>query len=101
LTIHAGEWVSPGQALLALTDMARLHVETTDLGERDVPNVSPGQTVSVFVKALNATVPGTVTSIAPEAERLGGDVIYRITLALKESPAGLRPGMSVDVTFGA
>lgn len=101
LTVHAGEWVSPGQPLLVLTDMTQLQAETTDLGERDVPNVRPGQAVSVLIKALNTTVPGTVSAIAPEAERLGGDVVYKVTVVLQESPAGLRPGMTVDVTFGA
>ena len=52
VNLHAGEWVVPGQAVLALADLANLRVETTDLSERDVPQVAVGQPVSVLIKAL-------------------------------------------------
>ncbi len=100
LDIHTGEWVIPGQSVLVLADLARLHVETTDLSERDVPYVSVGQKVTVFVKALNQDAAGHVTEIAPLADTLGGDVVYKTTIALDSLPSGLRAGMSVDVTFG-
>jgi len=100
LDVHTDEWVVPGQPVLVLTDLAHLRVETTDLSERDVPQVSVGQPVSVLVKALNQSLPGTVTEIAPVADTLGGDVVYKTTIELGSHPAALRAGMSVDVTFG-
>jgi hypothetical protein len=42
-----------------------------------------------------------VQSVSQVAEVLGGDVIYRVTVELGELPAGLRPGMSVEVQFAA
>ncbi len=49
LLVHGGEWVAPGQPLVALADLAHLRVETTDLSERDVPRVAVGQrTISTF-----------------------------------------------------
>ena len=33
-------------------------------------------------------------------DTLGGDVVYQTTIDLDTQPAALRPGMSVDVTFG-
>jgi len=101
LRIHNGEWVTPGEPVVVLTDLAHLRVETTDLSERDVPQVSVGQTVAVMVKALNQNIPGQVTEIAPLADTLGGDVVYKTTIELSTRPAGLRAGMSVDVQFGA
>jgi HlyD family secretion protein len=99
LNAHVGEWISPGQAMLVLSDLKNLRVETTDLSELDVVNVKQGQPVTVLIKALNANVPGKVLDIATEADKLGGDVVYKTTIALDEMPAGLRAGMSVDVQF--
>ncbi len=100
LDVVAGEWVLPGQAVLTLADLDHLRVETTDLSERDVPRVSVGQPVTVTVKALGQDVPGRVAEISPLADTIGGDVVYTTWIDLDNIPAGLRPGMSVDVRFG-
>jgi multidrug resistance efflux pump len=98
--IHTGEWVIPGQPAFALADLDHLRVETTDLSERDIPQVKPGQVVTVIVKALNQDIRGKVASIAPLADTLGGDVVYKTTIDLDEQPEGLRGGMTVEVRFG-
>ena len=99
VSIHSGEWVTPGQPVLVLADLDHLQIETTDLSERDVPQVSIGQTATIFVKALNQQLPGHVREIAPLADTLGGDVVYQTILDLDANPAGLRAGMSVEVQF--
>lgn len=99
LTIHAGEWAAPGQPLLLLVDLRRLRVETTDLSELDVPRVAIGQPAQVTVKALAVQVAGRVSRIAPLAETLGGDVVYRVTVDLDTVPPGLLAGMTVEVSF--
>jgi multidrug efflux pump subunit AcrA (membrane-fusion protein) len=99
LLARAGEWVSPGQGVMAIADLGHLRVETTDLSERDVPAVHVGQSASVSIKALNTTAQATVRDISPLADTLGGDVVYQTTLDLTSVPDGLRPGMSVDVEF--
>ena len=99
IMVSAGDYISPGQVLLVISDVNHLHVETTDLSERDVPMVELGQAVTVSVKALNQDVPGKVTAISPLADKLGGDVVYRVTVALNDLPTNLRAGMSVDVQF--
>ena len=101
LDAHPGEWVIPGQVVLALADLGNLRVETTDLSERDIPQVEVGQAVTVFIKALGQEVPGRVRDIAPLADSLGGDVVYQTIIELDEIPAGLRAGMSVEVQFGS
>ena len=98
--IHAGEWVIPGQVVLVLADLDHLRVETTDLSERDVPQVAVGQKVSIFIEALGKTINGQVSAIAPLADTLGGDVVYRTTIDLDAHPPDLRAGMSVEVQFG-
>jgi multidrug efflux pump subunit AcrA (membrane-fusion protein) len=99
--IQAGEWVIPGQAMVGIADLNHLRVETTDLSERDVPEVAVGQAVNVQVKALGQDVAGKVAEIAPLADTLGGDVVYKTTIDLNSIPEGLRSGMSVEVSFGA
>lgn len=99
LNVHSGEWVVAGQPLLSLADLEHLRIETTDLSERDVPQVQIGQAVTVFVKALGQEVAGRVAAIAPLADTLGGDVVYKITIDLDTIPEGLRAGMSVEVRF--
>lgn len=99
--IHTGEWVTPGQPVLALADLDHLRIETTDLSERDIPQIEAGQAVTVSIKALNLDVTGKVSAIAPLADTLGGDVVYKTTIDLDEQPAGLRAGMSVEVQFSA
>ena len=84
---------------MVITTVNHMHVETTDLSERDVPNVKLGQSVTVSIKALNQDVAGKVTAISPLASSLGGDVVYKVTIALDNLPANLRAGMSVVVQF--
>jgi multidrug resistance efflux pump len=97
----SGDTILPGQVVLVISDVTHLHVETTDLSERDVPQVKLGQAVTISIKALNLDVGGKVSAISPLAESLGGDVVYRVTILLDELPANLRAGMSVDAQFMA
>lgn len=95
----AGEAVAPGALVVAIVDTKHVHVETTDLSERDVPRVKVGQTATVTVKALGEDISGTVAVISPLADTLGGDIVYRVTITFTKVPAGVLPGMSVDVSF--
>ncbi|MGD0613654.1 MAG: HlyD family efflux transporter periplasmic adaptor subunit [Anaerolineales bacterium] len=97
ISISIGDYISPGQPILVVSDTKDLHVETTDLSERDVPSVKIGQEVTVSIKALNQDVKGRVSAISPVSDTLGGDVVYKVNIILNELPAGLRAGMSVDV----
>jgi HlyD family secretion protein len=99
LNVHEGEWVTPGLPVVRLSDLQNARVETTDLSERDIPRVTIGQPVTVFIKALNQNVKGHVKDIAPLADTLGGDVVYKTTIELDEHPPGLREGMTVEVQF--
>ena len=87
----------PGQVVLTLADLSHLQVQTTDLSERDVTRVSVGQQATVYVEALDVEIGGQVVDIAPQANTVGGDVVYAVTIELDEQPPGLRWGMSVEV----
>ena len=99
VNILAGEYAPLGQILVVVSDTKRLRVETTDLSERDVPQIEIGQTATVEVKALNEDLTGRVSAISPVADTLGGDVVYKVTVELDTVPPELRAGMSVEVQF--
>jgi multidrug resistance efflux pump len=94
-----GENAVPGAVIVIVSDLSRLHVETTDLSERDVTHVSVGQRVRVYIEALGEEVSGRVSAMAPGATALGGDVVYKTVIDLDIQPQGMRAGMSAKVTF--
>ena len=94
-----GENVAPGAIVVIVSDLTRLHVETTDLSELDVTKVKVGQVVRVYFEALGEEVDGRVAAIAPGATTLGGDVVYKTVIDLDTQPQGLRAGMSAEVVF--
>jgi len=97
LEVSPGETVLPGQVVLALANLHRLRVETTDLSERDVDRVAAGQRATVYVEALGLDIEGRVVRIASQATTVGGDVVYEVVIELDEQPLNLRWGMSVEV----
>jgi multidrug resistance efflux pump len=97
LEVSPGEMVQAGQIVLVLADLSRLQVETTDLSERDVARVAVGQPVTVFIEALGAEIPGRLARVAPQANVIGGDVVYPVIIDLEQQPPDLRWGMSADV----
>jgi multidrug efflux pump subunit AcrA (membrane-fusion protein) len=99
--VSPGEPVTPGQVVLTLADAQRVRAQTTDLSERDVDHVSVGRPATVYVEALNMDIDGRVVDIASQANTVGGDVVYAVTIALDEGPPRLRWGMSVEVEIAA
>lgn len=97
LDIAPAETVVPGRIVIILGDLSRYQIETTDLSERDVTRIRVGQSVDIFIEALNRELTGKVTEIALISSTLGGDVVYTVTIGLEEEPQGLMWGMSADV----
>jgi multidrug efflux pump subunit AcrA (membrane-fusion protein) len=95
--INPSEWVAPGSPVLLIADLEHLRVETTDLGEIDVAQISEGDTAIVTFDALpDLVLEGIVISIAPKAAE-GSGVNYPVILELSEIPEALRWGMTAFV----
>jgi HlyD family secretion protein len=77
--------------------MDNLQIITTDLSERAIAEIKIGQSVEVYIEALDVTVTGKVIRISPIAETSGGDVVYLVTIDLAEQPKGLLWGMTAEV----
>lgn len=97
VAVIPGEVAQVNQVVLVLANLDDLQVVTTDLSERDIDRVKYGQSVDIYVEALDASMTGKVVRISPIAETVGGDVVYPVTIALDEQFNGLLWGMSAEV----
>src|SRR6476660_9098279 len=100
LKVIPGEFVQSDQAIVTLATLNNLQVETTDLSERDITQVSIGAPVTISVEALNQTISGNVISISPISNTVGGDVVFKVTIAFEHQPENLLWGMTAEVTIG-
>ncbi|MGE5374201.1 MAG: efflux RND transporter periplasmic adaptor subunit [Bacteroidota bacterium] len=97
LKVIPGEYVPSDEAVVTLATLDDLQIETTDLSERDIPNVQIGDPVNIFIEALNKNISGKVTGISPKADIVGGDVVFKVTIAPDIQPEGLLWGMTAEV----
>jgi multidrug efflux pump subunit AcrA (membrane-fusion protein) len=94
-----GEYVEQHQVVITLATLHALQLETTDLSERDVTKVKVGAPVDIFIEALNETFPGKVIGISPKADMIGGDVVFKVTVAFDQQPEKVLWGMTAEVTI--
>jgi multidrug resistance efflux pump len=99
VNLSVGDFASAGKIEMTVIDPLHLHVETTDLSERDVASVKVGQDVTITIKPLNQQAKGKVTAVSPQADTLGGDVVYKAFIQVDALPDGALSGMSVTVDF--
>jgi len=93
--IEAGEYATEGQPAFQVLDLSPLKVQVS-IPERDVRSVNPGDAKLVSADAAGlGTFTGRVAFVAQEASP--DRFTYAVELAVDEPPAGLRPGMIVDV----
>ena len=94
-----GQLVQQGQSVLTLATLDQFQLETTDLSERDIARVKVGVPAEIFVEALNETFTGRVIGISPRANTVGGDVVFKVTIAFDEQAKDLLWGMTAEVTI--
>ncbi len=97
IKITPGEFVPSHQVVVTLATLNQLQIETTDLSERDIPNVHLGDSANIFVEALNKNISGKVIGISPIASTVGGDIVFKVTIAPDTQPEGLLWGMTAKV----
>lgn len=100
LNLTEGEQVSPGTPVVQITDFSTWYVETDNLTEIEVVEISLGQGAEIVPDALpDLTLRGVVDKINDQYEEKRGDVTYTVRIKLDESDPRLRWGMTVIVTF--
>jgi HlyD family secretion protein len=101
-----GETAVPGRTALRIADLSRLELRVY-LGEKDMDRVSIGQTLPVFVDALDGKeLAGTVAWVSPEAEFTPKNVqtrnareqlVYAVKLRVPNPDGALSIGMPAEI----
>ena len=95
--VSAGAFVGAGTPIITLLDTANLQFHTSNLSERDLAQIEPGNPVEITLKTY-ATQPiqGRVARIAPQAGGVVGDAaVFTVMIDLTETAVlDLRPGMT-------
>jgi multidrug resistance efflux pump len=99
VNVVPGEYVQQNQVVMILATLDNLQLETTDLSERDITKVKLGSPVNIFIEASNENITGKVIEISPRANIVGGDVVFKVTIAFDQQPQNLLWGMTAEVTI--
>src|SRR4029077_5095526 len=92
--IDLGQYLSPGAAIVSLTDLRELHVNFT-LPSTQLAEIAPGQKVNVTADAFpGRTFEAKITTIEPQIRADTRTIMVQATLANPDEV--LLPGMFVD-----
>ena len=96
IEVAPGAMVAAGTPILTLLDTDQLQFHTTNLSERDLEAIRPGQVVEITLKAFPTTpISGVVAGIAPQASGVVGDAaVFTVKINLDDTDLDLRPGMT-------
>lgn len=100
--LRVGDTVGPDQRdLLVLADLSSWTLETNDLSELSVAQISEGDRVSIgFYAVPDLKLPGTVTSIRPLGNAIAGkETTYAIVVTPDQADARLRWNMTATVSI--
>ncbi len=95
LNIAAGAVAPSGSAI---TIASNAMVATALVTETDVSSIKPAQVATVTITALGTDVNGTVGTVSTTGSSSSGVVGFGVVVAIDSVPAGVLPGMSVQVT---
>lgn len=95
LSVKEGAYAAANQTVAVITDYSSLVIDIK-IDEYDILKVSEGDTVEVYVNALEETVTGTITKISSKAEVASGVSYFPAEVSI-EAGENIRVGMSVEV----
>jgi len=95
VNVAAGVDAPSGPAVVMVSDVM---VAAGIVTETDVAAVTAGQKATVTVTAVTADLAGSVSYVSPTGSSTSGVVGFAIEVSLDSVPAGVRPGMSADIT---
>jgi HlyD family secretion protein len=102
INVSVNQLIGPDTWAVAVADTSQWFVDTSDLTEQDVVNVSVGQTVDITADALpGVDMTGVVEEIGLAPQTQSGDVLYTVRIRMDNVPPQLRWGMTMEVTFTA
>lgn len=89
--------LQPGSQIARIVDYETLEV-TVDVDEYDIGAVEIGKEGTVYLNALERSIPGVVSQVSREATTEGGVSYYEAKLQV-DAGSDVRSGMSVEVTI--
>ena len=89
--------LQPGSQIARIVDFDTLQV-SVDVDEYDIGAMAIGKEGTVYLNALDRSIPGAVRSVSREATREGGVSYYEAILQV-DAGSDVRSGMSVEVTI--
>jgi len=100
VAIAVGADAPDGAAITMISSDLRI---ATSVVESDIAAIKVDQEATVSITALDASLVGKVVSIDPVGSATGtnGVVSFAVDVRLESPPAGLRPGMTADITIVA
>ncbi len=98
-----GATVGSGAPIITIIDPLQLEFHTTNLSERDLAQIVPGQAAVVTLKAYpNDPIDGLVERIGWQAgEAVGDAATFPVIVTLRENDLEIRPGMTGRVEIYA
>lgn len=100
VSVKAGEQVGTDTRAVSVVNDRQWFVETTDVTELEVVNLSIGQTASMRPDALpDLELTGTIVEISDAFTQQGGDVLYSVRIRVDTSDPRLKWGMTVETIF--
>jgi HlyD family secretion protein len=91
--------LSAPQLFLIANDLAHMQI-LAQVGESDIAQIRPGQTVNFTVQALpNQTFHGTVQQVRLQSTTTDNVVNYTVVIAVDNAQGKLLPGMTARVDF--
>ena len=94
--VAEGAMIGAGSPIVTMLDTTQLEFHTSNLSERDLARVAPGQTVQVTLKAYpNDVIEGTVVRIGTQATGTVGDAaVFPVIISISSDELDIRPGMT-------
>ena len=97
LYVEKDDTLQPGSQIARIVDYETLEV-TVDVDEYDIGAVEIGKEGTVYLNALERSIPGVVSEVSREATTEGGVSYYEAKLQV-DAGSNVRSGMSVEVTI--
>ena len=100
VAVSIGEQVGAESRAVSLVDESAWVVETSDVTELEIVDISVGQKVTFTADALqDVTMSGVVTAVSRSSFTQSGDVLYTVYIQADDVDARVKWGMTVEVTF--
>jgi multidrug resistance efflux pump len=100
VNVDPGQQAGPQTWAVKLADTSSWYVETSDVTELEVVNITEGQKVTFTADALpDVTMTGVVSEVSQSSYTQSGDVIYTVRIKADKVDPRLKWGMTVEVHF--